>query len=173
MWTVERVALLVFVLTVGTFAYLLSLRHTAILFLSISFQTNVMGMAYFACIELGWMHMAALFQMLSFVYLGFVALFWALMLGGKEDNWPEYVFNSIIHYGTFAMVVWSMHNHKLRWPSHRFLYPYLAAYWFARPHIDAWLGWTMYPFDDYQVHVLFAFYGWVSVCLHYLRPGHD
>lgn len=169
---IERLGIAVFLCTVSVFCVFARARHVAILFLSISFQTNLMAVGYFMAIELGQMRVAALLQMLSMCNLGFVALVWIAFLGGQEAGWAEWAFNVVIHYQTFVMVWASSQTHKLRWPSPVWLVWYPLAYLTARPWIDAWIGWPMYPFvDGNLLFIVGAAVAWCSVCLTYLRPS--
>jgi len=100
---VERLGILAFVVSLALFAAVVDTpRHVAVLFLSVSFQTNAIAVAYFVCVELRCWYVAGILQTMSLCYLSVVAGVWFVALGGKEANWHEWLFNTWVHYGMFV-----------------------------------------------------------------------
>lgn len=139
-----------------------TLRRVLIFLLSFSFQTTALGWIYLIIVnpELGkW----------ASLYTSFVALVWAIFLGGKETDTGEWLFNFILHYvfPIITVVAYLPHRKKVATTASIYGILYPTAYMGFLLISESKLGYPFYPVlreNPFTLYVL-----WVAMCSLFLR----
>lgn len=140
---------------------------------SVTFHINLMAFVYFVALVSGRVRIAAMFQMLSFVYFCFATLFWFGIIIVKYPVFRIKVIVAMVMYA-FGMVVpvtLSLSKHPLKWPNLWWAFVYPVVYVALHPAIYSFMGWNTPLFDEYVPLYVIAFVAWLNVCDIFIKPS--